>query len=151
MEEAYRNAVDEIKRVDHLVYVSLKYSRTVDVIKSVIVRLVNCFDHGFDSILKVAKEKNLIDKVPSHPGLRAEGIRNTYPDDEKLLEFVDFYLLLKKILRSQYGRREEFRRHVTMITHFDDGNDLDVDIDLIYEYYEKGKAFLHLVKDAIKK
>ena len=32
--------IEELKRVDHLVYVSLKYTRTVDVIRSIIDRLI---------------------------------------------------------------------------------------------------------------
>ena len=150
MEDAYQDTVTEIKRVDHLVYVSLKYSRTVDVIKSVIERLVSCFDHGFDTLLKVAQSEKLIEKVPTHPGLRAENIKAIYPDNKQLMDFIEFYMLLKKILRSKYSKREEYRRHVTMITELDD-KILDIDIDLVSEYYEKGKEFVHLVKDSLKK
>ena len=37
-------AKEEIKRADHLIYISLKYTKTVDVIKITIQRLINAFD-----------------------------------------------------------------------------------------------------------
>lgn len=48
MKEAITNAVEELKRVDHLIYVSLKYTRTVDVIRSVINRLIESYNAIID-------------------------------------------------------------------------------------------------------
>ena len=39
--ESIDKAKEELKRVDHLFFVSLKYTKTVDVIKSLIDRLIN--------------------------------------------------------------------------------------------------------------
>ncbi len=41
MLESLDLAKEEIKRADHLMYVSLKYTRTVDILKSIIERLIN--------------------------------------------------------------------------------------------------------------
>ena len=50
MKESFDEAVQELKRVDHLFWVSLKYTRTVDVIKHVIDRLISCIGFGFEAL-----------------------------------------------------------------------------------------------------
>lgn len=72
MKESLDLAVQELKRVEHLFWVSLKYTRTVDVIKSVIERLINCIGFGIEALLKYAKEKKLITSIPANAGLRCD-------------------------------------------------------------------------------
>jgi hypothetical protein len=146
MEEALDNAILELKRVDHLFYVSLKYTRTVDVIRSVVQRIINALDFGLDSLLKHAKENKLIKEIPTNAGLKCELLKETYPENTELLDYVNFYLKLKRILRADYGKREEYRRHVTMISTLGKGEVVEVDIDLLKEYYEKTNNFVKLVR-----
>ncbi|MBI2124291.1 hypothetical protein HYT92_00715, partial [Candidatus Pacearchaeota archaeon] len=142
MKEAYDLAIQELKRVDHLFWVSLKYTRTVDVIKHVIDRIISCMGYGFESMLKYAKEKKLVTHVPENAGLRCELLKKTFPDNAELLEYVNFYVLLRKLSKAEYTKREEFRRHVTMIATIDKGEIVHVDIDILKEYYEKTKSFI---------
>ena len=148
MEEALENAIQELKRVDHLFWVSLKYSRTVDVIRNTVQRLINVYDFGLESVLKYAKSNKLINDIPNNPGLRCELIKKTFPDNKELLEYVDLYVKLRKILIAKYKYREEYRRYVTM-TVVIDGETVNVDIDLLKEYYEKSKDFIRLVRGMI--
>jgi len=145
MEEALDNAIKELKRVDHLYYVSLKYTRTVDMIKHMIDRLINAFSYGIEYLLIHAKEQKKIDEIPSNLGLRAKLINDTF-QDEKLTEYMNFYLRLRKILRAEYTKREEFRRHVTMTATIDDGEIVEVNIDILKEYYDKAKNFIKYMK-----
>jgi hypothetical protein len=145
MKEALENARQELKRVDHLFWVSLKYTRTVDVIRNTVQRLINVFDFGLDSILKHAKENKVIDNVPKNPGLKCDLLKQTFPDNEELLGYVDLYLKLRKMLKVEYTKKEEYRRHVAMIVNLN-GETIDVNIDLLKEYYEKSKQFVNFVK-----
>lgn len=52
MREPLFFASQELKRAEHLLYVSLKYTRTADVMQSFIARLVACFDFIIDGLLK---------------------------------------------------------------------------------------------------
>ena len=149
MREALENAIQELKRVDHLFWVSLKYTRTVDVIRHTVQRLVNVFDFGLDSILKQAKDDKLIEEVPKIPGQKCDMLKKTFPDNNKLLEYVKLYVKLRKILKAEYSKREEYRRHVTMTVKVD-GETIDVDIDLLREYYDKSKEFIHLVRAMVE-
>ena len=100
MEEAFRNAVEELKRVDHLIYVSLKYTRTVDVIKNTINRIINCFDFGMESLLLYAKEKKIIGDIPPIPALKCELLEKVFKNNKELLDYLKFYLELRKIMQQ---------------------------------------------------
>ena len=149
MKESFDLAIQELKRVDHLFWVSLKYTRTVDVIKHVIDRLISCIGYGLESILKYAKEKKLITTVPENAGLRCELLKKTFSDNAELMDYINFYLRLRKLSKAEYTRREEFRRHVTMIATIDKGEVVEVSIDTLKEDYEKTRIFLTFVKRMI--
>ena len=149
MKEAFDQAVQELKRVDHLFWVSLKYTRTVDVIKSVIDRLIGCIGFGLEALLKYAKDKKLVASIPENAGLRCDLLRKTFPDNIELADYINFYLRLRKLSKAEYTRREEFRRHVTMIATIDKGEIVEVSIDILKEYYDRTKIFISLVKKTI--
>ena len=149
MKESFDEAVQELKRVDHLFWVSLKYTRTVDVIKHVIDRLINCIGFGLESLLKYAQEKKLIASIPTNAGLRCDLLSKTFPENAELQDYINFYLLLRKLSKAEYTKREEFRRHVTMIATIDKGEIVEVSIDVLKEYYEKTRGFIFFVKKII--
>ena len=138
------DAIDELKRADHLIYVSLKYTRTVDIIKSIVERLINSFDFAFLAIINVLKEKGLMQAPPKSPGLRASMVKEFYKDEPVMLEFIQFYHLLRDISRAEYKRSSEYRRHVTMTAMLDSGT-IQIDIDRISEYYKKTKIFVGMI------
>ena len=149
MKESFDEAVQELKRVDHLFWVSLKYTRTVDVIKHVIDRLINCIGFGFEALLKYAKEKKLVASIPTNSGLRCDLLRKTFPDNLELIDYINFHLMLRKLSKAEYTRREEFRRHVTMIATIDKGEIVEVSIDTLKEDYGKTRNFLTFIRKII--
>lgn len=148
MEESLEDAKEEIKRVDHLFYVSLKYTRTVDMIRTMIGRLISTFDCGMLSLLKYAKEKKKIKEIPSTPVSKCELLKKIYADNQ-VKKYIDIYLLLRKLTRMPYTKREEYRRHVTMISEIEDKK-IETDIDILEEYYAKTKEFLLFVEETIR-
>ncbi len=143
-------AKEELKRVDHLIFVSLKYTRTVDVIKSIIVRLLNCYDFLIDGILQNAKDRGKIDHVPSAPVVKCEVLQKLYKSDLELGHYCNFYLLLRKINRANFERAREFRRHVTM-TALVEEKEIEIDIDIISDYFKHVKLFVdYLAENIIK-
>lgn len=151
MEDSFEKAIDEFKRVDHLFYVSLKYTRTVDVLKNVMERIITCIDFCMESLLRYAREKGqLAEDTPKNAGLKAELVKKTYSHFPEIADTADFYLKLRKLVRAEYAKREEFRRHVTMIATIDKGEVVEVSIDVLKEYYDKTKGFLDLVKRVIR-
>lgn len=143
MNEYLHDAHEELKRVDHLIFVSLKYTRTVDVIKSIIVRLINCFDFCVLALLCKIKDVSEED-LPKSPGLRTNMLAEEYKNEEDMQEFLKFYHLLRSLSRAEFSRAREYRRHVTMTALLQEGP-AEVNIDIITEYYRKTKIFTRLV------
>ena len=148
MEESLEDAKEEIKRVDHLFYVSLKYTRTVDMIRNMIGRLISTFDCCILSLLKYAQQKKKIKEIPPTPIPKCELLVKTYKD-LNIKEYTDLYLLFRKLTRAPYTKREEYRRHVTMISKIGDEK-IETDIDILKEYYDKLTEFLLLVQETIR-
>jgi len=148
MKESLDSAIKELKRVDHLYYVSLKYTRTADMMKHVIERLINVFSHCIDALLKQAKDEKKIDEIPSNLGLKAKLVLDTFPDEE-IKRYIHLYSRLRKIIRADYSKREEFRRHVTMSATINNGEIAEVNIDILKEYYDKSKDFVKLIRNTI--
>ncbi len=138
MEEAMHDAKQELKRVDHLIYVSLKYTRTADVLKNVIERLLSAYDKMVLALLRMAKEKGLIEDVSPAPLRRYEQVKETFPEEKTFLDIAEFFVYIKKLSKLEYGSECEYRRHVAMLFEID-GKKVKFDIDTATEYYKTAK------------
>ncbi len=147
MPNTLEDAREEMKRADHLLYVSLKYTRTVDVLKSLLERLTNAIDAIIDGLLDFALEKKKIKEKPENLGLKGTLVKKTFKD-ETINEMIDFSLTLKKINRAEFKRSREFRRHVTMTAITDTGI-VEINIDIIKEHYFKTKSYLDYAEEII--
>ncbi|MBR9703270.1 hypothetical protein GOV10_04490 [Candidatus Woesearchaeota archaeon] len=147
MIESLRDAHEELKRVDHLVYVSLKYTRTVDVILNILNRMVDSYSFMMDALLKKAEDDGKEAEMPFSAIERADLVKELYKEDISVVDNIELYLLLRKLLRAKNIEREqEYRRHVTMKTIID-GREEIVNIDIITNYYLFQRDFLdHLNK-----
>lgn len=148
--EIIDQAAEEIKRADHLIYVSLKYTRTVDVLKSIIERLINAFDCSIHALLQHAKDQKKITAVPDLPRLRIDALKSTYKDDTTITNFLELYQLLKRINKAQFDSAQEYRRHVTMTAHLDGGEEIEITIDIISDYFKQTKEFLNYTDKVIR-
>lgn len=123
---------EELKRADHLLYVTLKYTRTVDVMKNIIKRLISAFDFAVTETLIKYKIK------PSDIALlRFKQLEKKVKEVKK---YNSFYLLLRKIDKAKFTGREEYRKNVTLIIP-----NLEINVELLKEYFEKTKEFVVLV------
>lgn len=119
MNESLFEAREELKRLEHIIYVSLKYTRTVDVIINALNRMVSTFEFIIEAHLEKAKADGLIDIFPKSPALKATKLGELYSLDQKLQKYLAFYAFLKNVLKLPYQKREEYRRHVTLIVELD--------------------------------
>ena len=147
MNRFLNDANSELRRVDHLIHVSLKYTRTVDIIKSIIERLINAYDFCIIGILDMLVQQEKVEKIPTSPGLRAKILTDNIKDED-FVDFINFYHLLRNLKRADFQRSNEFRRHVKMTAMLQDGP-IDINIDVITEYYQRSRVFLKLVQKLI--
>ncbi len=134
MIEDLDTAIGDLKRADHLLYVTLKYTRTTEVIKNIIKRLLGVYDLAVLDILEVAKRKGKLDNIPSLPVERISLLTKVFPRNKAIKDYVLLYFVMNSIRRSKYKSVEEYRKKVTLITE-----DFIVDVPLLHKYYNKTK------------
>src|SRR3989338_2537682 len=113
------DAKEELKRLEHIIYVSLKYTRTVDVLINALNRLIGTFDLIIEAFLEKAREEGHLDALPKSPGLRATKVRELYPEDKEIAKYLEFYAFVRSIVKSQHQRKQEYRRHVALVVELD--------------------------------
>jgi len=145
MRQSLDNSIRELRKVDHLIFVSLKYTRTADMLKHIIKRLINAFDFMIDALLINLKKKNKIKEIPKTPGQKVNILKKKISKDDTILEFIQFYLNLRNIDRADYTKSREYRRHVTM-TVIINGEKQDINIDKVYEFYDISKKYLDYIE-----
>lgn len=139
------NAMEELKRVDHLIFVTLKYTRTVDIIKNVIERLVTAIDFEVLEVLEYLKEKGKVSSIGNVALVRCRALEALFQKDKTVKDIIDFYYFLRKISQSEYKKKEEYRKNVALVT-----NDVEIDIDTLKEYAEKTKKYIYYLKEQVR-
>jgi hypothetical protein len=143
------DAKGEMQRADHLLFVTLKYTRTIDIIKSVISRLANAYDNAIIYALERLKSKKKIKEIPLTPVSRAELLRDLNKRDILILDALNTYFFLRKVARAEYTKKEEFRKNVTLtVMHNDEV--IEVNIKTLEEYYNKTKEFIDYIAEKFK-
>lgn len=144
MNELIEDSIEELKRVDHLIYVTLKYTRTVDVLLSIVERMINSYEIVVDAILVHAKETGKIEHISDIPIEKAKQVKRLY-DNEIITKNLDRYLLYRKLRRvKNVEKSNEYRRHVTMRAIVDN-TIVELNIDNITEQYHDAKKFLEYI------
>ena len=78
MNDYLLEAREELKRLEHIIYVTLKYTRTIDVLINALHRLVEIYDLIIEAYLEKAKLEGLIEALPKSPALRATVLIDLY-------------------------------------------------------------------------
>ncbi len=136
---------EELKRADHLVYVSLKYTRTCDIMKNAIKRLIVACELAMIEYLEAMKKKRKINEVPGTAKERTIKTKNML--GSSVNKYLVLYNLLKKIEKSDYTAYEEFRKNVTLRTK--GVKPIEVKVENLYDYLEKTKAFVRFMKEKV--
>lgn len=148
MEESLRDALSELKRSDHIYYVSLKYARTVDVIKNLLDRLMLCLEHSAYALAKKRAEQGIYPPFPESKPERAAMIMRL-KEDPIGKPIIDLLQDLRKIKRFPFERSKEFRKGVTMTVFMDSGIK-EITTDVAKEYLDMTKFYFETVFKEIK-
>lgn len=148
MELLILDAKQELKRVDHLIFVTLKYTRTVDVLRSILKRLVASYDFLIEGMIKTLNDEEKIATVPLVPSMRVKVLQDAVTN-ETMTEILNFYKYLRKLLNAKYTSHQEYRRHVNMETELEEGT-FKVFIDTVEDYYHKTLNYVELIEQNFK-
>jgi hypothetical protein len=133
---------------DHLLYVSLKYTKTCDVILNLIERWRSLIDLSFDSIIGKAMEDGKIPCLPNSPKQKIEYIRTYFKKNKDIQEILPVYIFFRRIPLLQKSREGEFRKNVNLkIT--EEKKVTDINMDKLKEYYQLLEKFISAIKQEI--
>ena len=148
MNENLSEAREELKRLEHILYVSLKYTRTVDVITNALQRIISVYDFIILALMEKAQEEKLLNSIPKSPALRGTKLADLYPEEKELQKYLSFYLFLRNVLNQSYTKRQEYRRHVTLIVKQEKAN-VEIDSDNLLNCERYVHKFLNYAKEKI--
>jgi len=129
---------------EHLFYVSLKYTKTTDVILNLINRWVMMIDLSIGHILKTAKKAKKIKEIPVAPKARELLVRKI-SKDPIVLEVMDMYSFFRKLPDLDKIREYEFRKNVALRVVSED-KERKIDMDQLKLWNEKMSGFLLAIK-----
>ena len=136
---------------DHLMYVSLKYTKTCDVILNLLARWKSLIEISFDVILEKGVEDGKIDCMPVTPIQRIEFIKKYFIKDEAVQKVVPLYVLFKRIPDLKKVRSGEFRKNVNLRVVVTPTRNVDINMEKLGEYYAIIEAFMTRVKGITEK
>jgi len=136
--------MNEKTSADHLLYVSLKYTKTCDVMLNLIERWRSMIELCMDAMLNKAKKKKLISELPEAPKMRVIALRGLFKKEPVVLETLDLYEFFKKIPQFEKRRENEFRKNVCLTII--DNKEVAIDMEKLKEYSEKLERFIKFIR-----
>jgi len=130
---------------DHLLYVSLKYTKTSEVIENLILRWAVMIEHGIDRLLTQAKKKKMIKSIPTFPKPRLDLIRETFKNEKAVIDAVELYELFRKIDQLSKESEGEFRKNVALKVSYR-GQVVRIDLEKLKEYSIILERFINYLK-----
>lgn len=137
MEDIIREKIS----ADHLLYVSLKYTKTCDVIENLLLRWSRMIEVSLNEILKHAKKKKKISSVPESPIGKIEEAKKLFKKNKNFLEAIDMYEMFRKIRELKTERIGEFRKNVALKVFYR-GQEIDINLEQLKIYAEKLEKFI---------
>ncbi|MFH1327114.1 MAG: hypothetical protein ABIH59_03235 [archaeon] len=137
--------IQEKISADHLLYVSLKYTKTCDVIVNLLLRWKEMIDVTIDTLLKHAKKKKKISLIPSNPVGKIEAIKKLFKKDKNFLEVIEMYEMFKKVRELRKERIGEFRKNVTLRLFYR-GEEVNINLEQLKIYADKVEKFISTTK-----
>jgi len=138
-------AREELKRIDHLIFVTLKYTRTADIIRTIIGKFILTLDHQSERYFDIMLEKNKVKSIPPVPLMRIKQLEQMYPKDPKIKNMVDFYVALKLIYNSEFKAKEEYRKNVTLVT-----KGKEINISMLKDYMDTTRGYVDYLDELTK-
>ncbi len=130
---------------DHLLYVSLKYTKTCDVIVNLLIRWANMIDYSMEMLIEKAKKAKKWKPVADAPRARLLQLKKLYESDPIIKKVLDMYELFRDMEKLEKVRENEFRKGVNLKVFYK-GATIDINLDKLKEYAEILERFISALK-----
>jgi hypothetical protein len=152
MSEILEQIMKEKTSADHLMYVSMKYTKTCDVMINLLKRWKIMMDYSFDGILEKAKKqkmKGIPKKLPTAPKLKIDLVKEVFVDIPEIMDAVREYEMFKLIDVLKNTKAGEFRKGVCLTVIYK-GEEVRVDLDKLKEYTAILETFITYTKQFLR-
>jgi len=130
---------------DHLLYVSLKYTKTCDVIINLLSRWKNMIERGLDRLIEKAKKEKKWKPISAAPKAKVIQLRKIYAKSPEVMETLDLYELFRDIDKLEKVRESEFRKGVNLKVTYR-GKEIDINLLQLKEYAAVLEKFISYLK-----
>jgi hypothetical protein len=130
---------------DHLLYVSLKYTKTCDVIINLLLRWKYMLDFGMDLLVEKEKKKKRWKPIPDAPRAKLIQLKKLYEGDKNVFPALELYEIFREIETLEKIRENEFRKGVNLKVFYK-GQEISINLDKLKEYSEILERFISALK-----
>lgn len=135
---------------DHLLYVSMKYTKTCDVILNLIERWRSMIELSFDTLLEKGVKDKKIPNPPKSPKEKIEFMKKYFKKSEAIQDVIPLYILFRRIPELDKTREGEFRKNVNLKIMLPN-KIVEINMDMLKEYSEILERFISEVKHTLSK
>jgi hypothetical protein len=130
---------------DHLLYVSLKYTKTCDVIINLLLRWKIMIDLGMDLLVEKAKKQKKWKPVPDAPRAKLVQLKKIYEGEPVVFDTLKLYELFRDIEQLEKVRENEFRKGVNLKVIYR-GETININLEKLKEYSALLEKFISSLK-----
>jgi len=130
---------------DHLLYVSLKYTKTCDVIINLLLRWKKMIELAMDRLVEDMGKKKKWKVVPDAPRAKLVQLKKLYGKDVLVSEVLVMYELFRDVESCDKLRENEFRKGVNLKVTYK-GEEINIDLDKLKEYADTLERFISSLK-----
>jgi hypothetical protein len=145
MSEALEKIMKEKISADHLLYVSMKYTKTCDVMINLIKRWKIMIEYSLEGLLDKAKKKKLIKDIPTAPKLKIDAAKVIFKNSSEVIDVVEIYEMFKLIDSLKKSKENEFRKGVCLRIMYRE-KEIAVNLEKLKEYSEILERFINYTK-----
>lgn len=130
---------------DHLLYVSLKYTKTCDVIINLLSRWKNMIERGMDRLVEKAKKEKKWKPVPDAPRAKLIQLKRLYEKIPEVMQALDLYELFRDLDKLEKIRENEFRKGVNLKVTYKE-KIININLNQLKDYAAVLEKFISYIK-----
>jgi len=140
------NIEKEMKAAQHLLYVSMKYTKTCDVMLNLMHRWQQMVDEAMLAVLERAKKKKVIKEIPVAPIQKVNVVKGLFKKEAVVQDTMTLYLFFRKVHSFEMFKEHEFRKNVCLRIIDDQGKERIIDIEKLKEWQALLENFIKFVR-----
>lgn len=130
---------------DHLLYVSLKYTKTCDVIINLLYRWKIMIELAIDKLFEQAKKAKKVGQIPDAPRAKLVALKKVYANDPVVSPTLELYEMFRDLDGLEKVRENEFRKGVNLKVTYR-GQIVNINLDKLKEYAALLERFISSLK-----